>query len=194
MFRQYGCNIIILDVASDFLRTLTQEQQAEAFNWQSNFVKEGVTIINALHTKKPPSLRDGMPRKPDEYDALGNSIFVQKAAGNMVIYRNKLCKDDKIEQNTTYWDVPKMRQGATGDKLMALYYDPDTRKVYDRDRFFKEHPDKLPAGYDLNISSFEKEYYAEGGRGFKGEPTKKGFKPSSGNQQPVADFMDGVNL
>ena len=169
MHKQHGCDIIVLDVATDFLRTLTQEQQAEAFNWQSNFVKEGVTIFNILHTKKPPSLRDGMPRKPDEYDALGNSIFVQKAAGNMVIYRNKMCEAyDEIEANSTYWDVPKMRQGATGDRRMVLYYDKETRRVVDRAKYFEENPDKLPLGYDLSVSSFDKAYYQEGGRGHVG--------------------------
>ena len=187
MKRQYGCNIIIVDVATDFLRTLTQEQQAMAYNWQSNFVKEGVTIFNVLHTRKQSSNRDGIPKKPDEYDALGSSIFVQKAAGNLIIYRNKLCKDDPIEQNSTYWDVPKMRQGSTGDKTMVSYYDADTKAVYDREKFFEMNPDKLPVGYDLSVSSFDKAYYQEGGRGFKGEEGSKFRKPSLSNE-PEDDF------
>ncbi len=123
-----------------------------------------------------------------------SSIFVQKAAGNIVIYRNKACSSDPIEQNTTYWDVAKMRQGKTGDKIMAMYYDGETRQVYDRDKYFAENPDKLPAGYDLSVSSFDESYYEEGGRGWNGISKSKGFskKQGSSKSKPEPDFMDDI--
>lgn len=192
LHRQYGCNVIIVDVLTDLLRTMGNEEQSAALNWMSNFVKNGVTIINVLHTRKPPSGRGGIPQKPTEYDVLGSSIFVQKAAGNIVIYRNKNCTTDPIEQNTTYWDVPKMRQGKTGDKIMAMYYDGETRQVYDRDKYFEENPDKLPVGYDLSVSSFDPEYYEEGGRGWNGIPKKSfGGRSSKKDSTPEPDIMDG---
>ena len=195
LHRQYGCNVIIVDVLTDLLRTMGNEEQSAALNWMSNFVKNGVTIINVLHTRKPPSGRGGIPQKPTEYDVLGSSIFVQKAAGNIVIYRNKACTNDPIEQNTTYWDVAKMRQGKTGDKIMAMYYDGETRQVYDRDKYFEENPDKLPVGYDLSVSSFDEAYYDEGGRGWNGV-SKKGFSRSQGKKEsaPEPDIMDNVPL
>jgi archaellum biogenesis ATPase FlaH len=186
---QYGVTVIVIDVLTDLLRVTSNEDQASHMNWQSNFVKNGVTIFNVLHTRKLEPSKNGVPRKCSEYDALGSSIFVQKAAGNFVINRNKECPDeDIIERNTTYVDVPKMRQGETGQGG-AWYYDPDTRQCYDRDKFFLDNPDKLPKGYNLSVSSFDKEYYEEGGRGFKGDSQPK-MNFSKGKPKIEKDFMD----
>lgn len=172
--RQYGCTIIVNDVLTDILRVVDNEAQARHFNWQSNFVKNGATIFNILHTRKSGDNRGGKPTFPNEFDAYGNSIFVQKAAGNFVIARNKEApNEDTIEQNTTYLRVPKLRKGVTGSGG-AWYYDGETRKVYDRDTYFKDNPDKLPTGYDLSISSFDRAYWEEGGRGWDGVSDNKG--------------------
>ncbi len=173
--RQYGCTIIVIDVLTDILRVEDNEAQARHFNWQSNFIKNGATIFNILHTRKPQSDRNGKPTFPNEFDAYGNSIFVQKAAGNFIIARNKEApNDDTIEQNTTYLRVPKLRKGVTGSGG-AWYYDGDSRRVYNRDQYFKDNPDKLPVGYDLTVSSFDKAYWEEGGRGWDGVSGKSGF-------------------
>jgi archaellum biogenesis ATPase FlaH len=192
--RQYGCTIIVNDVLTDILRVEDMEAQARHFNWQSNFVKGGATIFNILHTRKPSSNRGGKPTFPDEFDAYGNSIFVQKAAGNFIIARNKEAPNgDWIEQNTTYLRVPKLRKGITGEGG-AWFYDGDTRQVYDRDEYFKNNPDKLPSGYDLTISSFDRAYWEEGGRGWDGSCDKKYQPKQKTKQTDETDFMDGVNL
>ena len=193
--RQYGCTIIVNDVLTDILRVVDNEDQARHFNWQSNFVKNGATIFNILHTRKPSNNRGGKPTFPDEFDAYGNSIFVQKAAGNFVIARNKEAPNgDIIEQNTTYLRVPKLRKGLTGSGG-AWYYDGETRQVYDRDEYFRNNPDKLPVGYDLTVSSFDRAYWEEGGRGWDGVSESKGgsFKKKQTNTD-TTDFMDGVDL
>lgn len=192
--RQYGCTIIVNDVLTDILRVEDMEAQARHFNWQSNFVKGGATIFNILHTRKPSGNRGGRPTFPDEFDAYGNSIFVQKAAGNFVIARNKEAPNgDWIEQNTTYLRVPKLRKGITGDGG-AWFYDGETRQVYDREEYFKNNPDKLPAGYDLSVSSFDRAYWEEGGRGWDGVSDKKYQPKQKIKQTDETDFMDGVNL
>lgn len=192
--RQYGCTIIVNDVLTDILRVEDMEAQARHFNWQSNFVKGGATIFNILHTRKPSGNRGGRPTFPDEFDAYGNSIFVQKAAGNFVIARNKEAPNgDSIEQNTTYLRVPKLRKGITGNGG-AWFYDGETRQVYDRDEYFKDNPEKLPAGYDLTVSSFDRAYWEEGGRGWDGVRDKKYQPKNKPKQTDEADFMDGVNL
>lgn len=189
---KYGVTLIVIDVLTDLLRVTNNEEQAKHLNWQSNFVKSGVTIINVLHTRKLAQSNNGIPVKATEYDALGSSIFVQKAAGNIIINRNKEAPDcDWIEKNTTYVTVAKMRQGKTGDTT-PWYYDPETRKCYDRDKFFQDNPDKLPLGYDLSVSSFDRAYYEEGGRGWDGvSSNKKGFsskQSSPKKQEPIDDF------
>ena len=193
---KHGVTVIVIDVLTDLLRVTSNEEQAKHMNFQSNFVKSGVTIFNVLHTRKLENSKDGLPKKATEFDAYGSSIFVQKAAGNFIINRNKLCPDeDWIERNSTYVDVPKMRQGETGEAGVWLY-DPETRQTYDREQFFIDHPDKLPAGYDLTVSSYDKEYYEEGGRGFKsGNSTSNSFtKKKDGLEVPQPDLMDNYNF
>jgi archaellum biogenesis ATPase FlaH len=195
LFAKYGVTIIVIDVLTDILRVTSNEEQAAHLNWQSNFVKQGVTIFNVLHTRKLAPNADGIPKKATEYDAFGSSIFIQKAAGNIVVNRNKECpNEDYIERNTTYVDVPKMRQGDTG-QATPWYYDPETRQCYDRDEFFKNNPSKLPEGYDLSISSFDKAYWEEGGRGYKGDGTEsKSFTKKiskTKNSTPIVPNMNG---
>lgn len=179
LVKKHGCMLIIIDVASDVLRGLSLDEQAEHMKFQKNIIKTGVTIINVLHTRKPPSSRDGLPQKASEYDALGSGSMVQSGAINIVINRNKMSKCS-IERNTTYVDMPKCRGGTTG-AAGQWFYDVETRKVYDRNEYFEEHPDKLPEGYDLNISSYDKEWYKEGGNcdlyDVKPKPTIKKVVP-----------------
>lgn len=155
--KKHSCGIIIVDVLTDILRSLSNGEQADHLAFQKNLVKTGVTIVNILHTRKPPPTRDGIPQKATEYDTLGSSSFVQSSAINVVINRNKMAKCP-IEKNTTYVDMPKCRGGDTGS-AGEWYYDPETRSVYDRNKYFSDNPEKLPAGFDLTVSSFDKEYY-----------------------------------
>ena len=191
---KYGVTLIVIDVLTDLLRVTNNEEQAKHLNWQSNFVKSGVTIINVLHTRKLAPSSNGVPVKATEYDALGSSIFVQKAAGNIIINRNKEAPDhDWIEKNTTYVTVAKMRQGKTGDTTPWIY-DPETRRCYDRSLFFQDNPDKLPFGYDLSVSSFDRAYYEEGGRGWDGvSNNKKGFSPRK-SQSKKEESVDNFDI
>ena len=52
-------------------------------------------------------------RKVTECDALGTCSFIQSAAYNIVLNRDKL-SEDNIERNTTEVDLPKCRGGKTG--------------------------------------------------------------------------------
>ena len=133
--KQYGCNIVIIDVLTDLLRFLPMDEQEKFLAWEKNFVKSGVSIVNILHTKKPDRDKDGKLRKTTEYDALGSGSFVQSSHINIVINRDKLANGDDIEKNTTYVDMPKCRRGTTGD-AGAWYYDGATRQVYDKEDFF----------------------------------------------------------
>lgn len=144
--KQYGCNIVIIDVLTDILRFLPMDEQEKFMSWQKNFVKSGVSIVNVLHTKKPDRDKDGKLRKTTEFDALGSGTFVQSAHINIVINRDKMASCP-IERNTTYVDMPKCRRGITGE-AGKWYYDAETRQVYDYDDFFsssrQENPDYKP--------------------------------------------------
>lgn len=137
MYRQNGCKIFVIDVLTDILRGSAESKQEDHMKWQKQFVKNGVTIINVLHTRKPSSTADGKLRKVTEYDALGSGTFVQSAAINIVINRDKMAGG--IEQNTTYVDMPKCRGGKTGE-ICKWYYDFKTRKIWDLDEYLEQHP------------------------------------------------------
>ena len=181
-FNRDGCRIFVIDVLSDLLRGASSDLQEDHMMWQRNFVKKGATIFNVLHTSKPPTTKDGKQGRITEYMALGSGTFVQSSACNILIERDKLT-DDPIEKNTTRVSVPKLRGGDTG-KAGEWYYDVDTRKVYDRNVYFAENPDKLPVGYDLNTNPLEvvEEKKCSGGFGKK----QKSVAPP----HPLDNMMD----
>lgn len=126
--------LMVIDPLTDFLRSLGTEVQENFMMWQKLQKKNGFVFINILHTRKPPTDKDGNVRKVTEYDALGSGTFIQSADVNIVINRDKMASDP-IEKNTTYVDMPKCRGGITGE-ICALYYDAETRQQYDRDEYF----------------------------------------------------------
>lgn len=154
-FNRDGCQLFVIDVLTDILRNLGIEQQSEHMSWQKNMVKRGATIVNVLHTTKPKRDKEGKMIPITEYCAYGSSTFVQSAAINILIDRDKMVEDD-IEKNTTRVRMPKCREGHTGD-AGEWYYDVETRKVHDRGQFFAENPSKLPQGYDLNKNPYSTE-------------------------------------
>lgn len=124
LVNQHGCKIIVIDVLTDILRGTNGEMQENHMLWQKQMVKTGVTIVNVLHTRKPQNSEGGW-RKASEYDALGSGTFVQSAAYNIVVSRDKMNSDPLI-RNTTHVDMPKCRGGVTGE-IMKLIYDSETR-------------------------------------------------------------------
>lgn len=134
LISQYGCRILVIDVLTDILRGSNAEHQEDHMKWQKQIVKSGVTIFNVLHTRKPQN-SDGGWRKATEYDALGSGTFVQSAAGNIVISRDKMNPDPLIK-NTTHVDIPKMRGGDTGE-ICKLVYDAQRRRTVEYDVYMR---------------------------------------------------------
>lgn len=134
--------LMVIDPLTDFLRSLGTEVQENFMMWQKLQKKNGFVFINILHTRKPPTDKDGNVRKVTEYDALGSGTFIQSADINIVINRDKMASDP-IEKNTTYVDMPKCRGGITGE-ICALYYDAETRQQYDRDEYFNTPVEEPP--------------------------------------------------
>lgn len=142
LVHQHGCKIIVVDVLTDILRGMDKDAQEEHMKFQKRMVKTGVTIINVLHTRKPAN-SDGTWKMPTEYDAFGSSTFVQSAAINIVIGRNKMATCP-IEKNKTYVHMPKCRGGETGE-ITAFIYDVETRKVMDYGDWLRKTMADTPA-------------------------------------------------
>lgn len=141
--------LMVIDPLTDFLRSLGTEVQENFMMWQKLQKKNGFVFINILHTRKPPTDKDGNVRKVTEYDALGSGTFIQSADVNIVINRDKMASDP-IEKNTTYVDMPKCRGGITGE-ICALYYDAETRQQYDRDEYFNNQVEEPPLHHSEEI-------------------------------------------
>jgi archaellum biogenesis ATPase FlaH len=153
----HGCRIIIVDVLSDLVRSLSREETDNHMAWQKRLVKSGVTIINVMHTRKP-SGSDGELRKVTEYDILGSSSQPQSAAYNLVINRDKMA-DSEMEKNITHVDLNKCRNGDTGP-AGQWYYDKVTRQCYDFNDYFGsdwgdyEHEEKEVKGEVVESTPF----------------------------------------
>lgn len=159
LVNQYGCKILVIDVLTDILRGSNADAQEDHMMWQKRMLKRGVTIVNVLHTRKPPTNADGSFRKATEYDAFGSSSFVQSAAINIVFSRDKM-ETDPIKKNLTYVDMPKCRGGITGP-ITTFFYEGETRKVLDYDDWvelkygqinYDPKPDQQPTMLDDLVS------------------------------------------
>jgi archaellum biogenesis ATPase FlaH len=137
--KKHGSKLFVIDVLTDLLRGSSEDHSEDHMNWQRNMNKGGTTIVNVLHTRKPGQTQDGKARKVTEYDALGTGSFVQSAAYNLVLNRDKLA-DDPLIKNTTEADLPKCRGGKTG-KAGDWFYDFQKMTCYDKDDYLKENPE-----------------------------------------------------
>lgn len=138
MRKKHNSKLFVIDVLSDLLRGTSEEHAEDHMNFQRNLNKEGVTIFNVLHTRKPPQSGDGKTRKVTEYDALGSGTFVQSAAYNIVLNRDKLAEDPLVK-NTTEVDLPKCRGGKTGS-AGKWYYDFMSVTCHDFDDYIRDNP------------------------------------------------------
>lgn len=188
LIHQHGCKIIVIDVLTDILRGTGGELQEDHMKWQKQIVKGGITIINVLHTRKPAN-SDGTWRKASEYDALGSSTFVQSAAYNIVISRNKM-SSCPIEKNTTHVDMPKCRGGETGE-IMKLFYDVETRKQVDLNNWHKRQAEQVATMYDVTTPQPEAvNYVVHGSAGYDGGKVVADEMPAHMTEAPPITYSD----
>lgn len=138
LFTKHDCKLFVIDVLSDVLRGSSEQYAEDHMNWQKIMVKRGATIINVLHTRKLQQTKDGSTPRVNEYDALGSGSFVQSAAYNIVLHRDKLAECN-IEKNTTEVELAKCRGGKTGP-AGKWYYDFSTAQCYDLDDWLRDNP------------------------------------------------------
>lgn len=139
LFKQYGSKMFVFDVLTNLLEGSSEQHIDDHMHFQRNMVKHGITFVNVLHTRKPPNSADGKPRKVTEYDAKNSGTFVQSAAYNIVMNRDKLAEDDTVK-NTTEVDLPKCRGGKTGS-AGKWYFDFITATCHDFDDYLQENPE-----------------------------------------------------
>ena len=85
----------------------------------------------------------------------------------------------------------------TAQATDTLYFDGKRYNLHSEplEEYFKQNPEKLPVGYDLTISSFDRQYWEEGGRGWDGVSNGNHYKQQGKQKQSnEPDFMDNVPL
>lgn len=138
LWKKHGSKLFVIDVLSDLLRGSSEQHAEDHMAFQKRMAKNGVTIINVLHTRKPPQSKDGAPVKVTEYDALGTGSFVQSAAINIVLNRDKLA-EGVIEKNVTEASLAKCRGGKTGH-AGDWFFDFTTATCYDLKDYLRDNP------------------------------------------------------
>lgn len=189
LIHQHGCKIIVIDVLTDILRGTSGDLQEDHMKWQKQVVKSGITIINVLHTRKPVN-SDGTWRKATEYDAFGSSTFVQSAAYNIVISRNKMATDP-IEKNTTHVDMPKCRGGETGE-IMKLFYDVETRTQIDLNKWLIKQERQATAMYDTPAQQPSQDSYVVGSGNDVGRVSAVEMPSHMTEQQPDDSYYEAL--
>lgn len=142
IFKMHNSKLVVIDTLSDMIRGSSSDYAEDHMKFQRAMVKEGVTFVNVLHTRKPSLNKDGKENKVTEYDALGSGTFVQSAAYNIVLNRDKLAECD-IERNSTEVTLAKCRGGRTGD-AGHWYFDFKTTLCHDLEDWLEENPHMRP--------------------------------------------------
>lgn len=145
LYKKHDSKLFVVDVLSDLLRGSNEQHSEDHMNFQRNMAKNGVTVVNVLHTRKPPQNADGKPRKVSEYDALGTGSFVQSAHYNIVLNRDKL-SENELDKNTTEVDLPKCRGGKTGP-AGKWYFEFDKSKCHDLNDWLESNPQEVEVNF-----------------------------------------------
>lgn len=137
MVSSCGCKIIMIDVLSDFLTGMSNEQQGEVMKWQKGMIKShGITFINVNHTRKKGTsdVQGSQGGFITEEDQIGSSEIYKSAGANILFMRDKYA-EDAIERNTTKVSMPKCRWSGNTGWAGELYYDNPTHTLYDKKKW-----------------------------------------------------------
>lgn len=140
MSKKMGSKLFIIDVLSDLLRGENADKAESHMNFQKIFIKNGNTLVNVMHSRKPGEGKDGKQQKISEYDILGTGSFVQSSAYTILLHRDKMAEDE-LTRNTTVVEMPKCRGGKTG-AVASWVYDWKTSQCYDLDDWLAENGPK----------------------------------------------------
>lgn len=160
LVNKYGCQIIVIDPIQDLFEGVSMDEQNSFLKWMKNMLKRGITFINVCHVKKSGGSstdKEGkrILRELSEDDVHGISAIVKSAGANIFMSRNKYA-DNFVEKNTTYPTLGKCRWSGNTGRLLPWYYSNTKHTMYDLKEYFKEFPEELPTGYDLDYNPYDK--------------------------------------
>lgn len=138
---KHGVQVVVLDPISDINQRLDNQQQVVFNSWIKSFIKKyNILIIGISHVKKGDKDYD-KGDIPDEGDLIGSYSNSSSAAAIFFLSRNKM-SDDPIIRNTTVITTPKIRWTGRTGIVDKVYFDQETRRLYNFSDYFSGNVDK----------------------------------------------------
>lgn len=128
------CNVVIIDVLTDLMDSLSIEEQA-LFNGRIKalIANHNVCIIAVCHTKKLEGRdKDGKQRiEPTRHDVYGSKTTIASATTLLLVWRD-LQAESYEDRNTTYAKLDKNRDHSMTGPAGRWFYDRDRHKMLNR--------------------------------------------------------------
>lgn len=142
MIVRMDVKVIVIDVLSDVMDGLTNDEQALLMKWQKGMVKShDVTFFNVNHTKKSAggSTSASNGGRPDEEDIIGSSTIYKSASINIILQRDKMAEDE-VTRNTTNAFMSKNRENGRTGPCGSFMYDNDSHQLVHKEEWLKKNP------------------------------------------------------
>ena len=129
-----GCSVVIIDVLTDLMDSLTIEEQA-MFNGRikAMIATHNICIIGIMHTRKLEGRdAEGNQRiEPTRHDVYGSKTTIGSATTLLLIWRD-LQANEYEERNTTYSKLDKNRDHSSTGPSGQWVYDRDKHKMMNK--------------------------------------------------------------
>lgn len=150
-----GCKILIIDPLQDVVASSDLAAQQQWMAWEKVIVKQyGVLIFNVCHTRKSVSGEKALSRggQISEEMVEGSSTIIKSAKINILFNRDKLA-EDPIVKNTTTIEMTKNRDNGSTGRVVEVFYDNMTHRLYDLEDYKLKHPEKFVQEVEGDINS-----------------------------------------
>ncbi len=129
-----GCDVLIIDVLTDLMDSLSIEEQA-SFNGRIKalIANHNICIIAICHTKKLEGRdKEGKIRvEPTRHDVYGSKTTIGSATSLLLVWRD-LQAEDYEEKNTTYAKLDKNRDHSYTGPAGEWFYDRDRHRMMNK--------------------------------------------------------------
>jgi twinkle protein len=130
LIRVCGCRVIIIDVLSDLMDTMSNEEQADFMGRIKKLIaRHTICIVGIMHMRKPGDKKN--VHDVSEFDIYGSSTAIKSAHSVILLSRDKL-SEEQDERNTTRVKLSKNRGTGRTGRMTDIFYDMSTGRLRER--------------------------------------------------------------
>lgn len=130
LIRVCGIRVLIVDVLSDLMDTMSNEEQADFMGRIKKLIaRHSICIIGIMHMRKPSDKRD--PHDVSEFDIYGSSTAIKSAHSVLLLSRDKLAEDED-DKNTTRVKLSKNRGVGRTGRMCDIFYNYRTGRLVEK--------------------------------------------------------------